>query len=201
MGPLLSCLLSRQFRALRDGDRWVPEVPAPHVWGGVVTLSPSPEGSGGRGTACSPDPSGNASAPSPWPASSATTATSPGCPPTPSPTRRGWRTRCRAPTPSSPAWTCGRGPSRTRVRDAASPPPLLPRHPPQPQHAATSLSDPRCGPVPRIQSGHWLLCDSAVLYRCQAGFRRRGPPSISCDPASQQWSSAPPTCRGRSRWL
>lgn len=63
--------------------------------------------------------------------------------------------------------------------------------------SSASLPDPRCGPIPRIQSGYWLLCDSVVLYQCQTGFRLSGSSSASCDPVSRQWSSRPPMCRGR----
>lgn len=71
-----------------------------------------------------------------------------------------------------------------------------------PPQSATPVSDPRCGPIPRIQSGYWLLCDSVVLYQCRMGFKLSGSSSTSCDPVSQQWSSRPPTCRGTNggRW-
>ncbi|XP_067090259.1 eosinophil peroxidase [Osmerus mordax] len=52
-----------------------------------------------------------------------------------------------------------------------------------------------CGPVPRLQSGFYLLCDSMVLYECQAGFRLIGPSSVTCDSSSQQWNPAAPTCQ------
>lgn len=162
-----------------------------------VTLSLSPEGSGGRRRASSPKRSGNASAPSRCPASSVTTATSPGCPLTRSHTRGRRRTRCLVHTRSSPTWTCRRGRNRTQVRKT------VPR-PGRCLHSVfssasvcnASLSDPRCGPIPRIQSGYWLLCDWVVLYQCQTGFKLSGSSSVSCDPVSQQWSSGPPTCRG-----
>lgn len=127
-----------------------------------------------------------------------TTATSPGCPPTPSHTRERWRTRCLVHTRASPTWTCSRGRNRTQVRKTLPPQQVSPLC----FHSSASvcdasLSDPRCGPIPRIQSGYWLLCDSVVLYQCQTGFRLSGSSSASCDPVSQQWSSSPPTCRGR----
>ncbi|XP_041966392.1 eosinophil peroxidase [Alosa sapidissima] len=56
-------------------------------------------------------------------------------------------------------------------------------------------SDPTCGSVPRIQPGYSLLCDSAVLYQCPAGFSLVGPSQVKCDPHTQQWTSAPPTCQ------
>ncbi|XP_060891530.1 eosinophil peroxidase isoform X1 [Labrus mixtus] len=55
-------------------------------------------------------------------------------------------------------------------------------------------TDPSCGPIPRIQSGYSLLCDSAILYQCRAGFKLLGSSSVKCDPNSQQWSPKPPTC-------
>ncbi|KAG8012707.1 Thyroid peroxidase, partial [Nibea albiflora] len=54
-------------------------------------------------------------------------------------------------------------------------------------------ADPRCGPIPRIQSGYSLHCDSVILYHCHSGFKLLGSSSVSCDPNSQQWSSIP-TC-------
>ncbi|XP_070686264.1 eosinophil peroxidase [Pempheris klunzingeri] len=56
-------------------------------------------------------------------------------------------------------------------------------------------TDLRCGPIPRVQSGYSMLCDSVVLYQCHAGFKLLGSSSVSCDPNSQQWSPAPPTCK------
>ncbi|XP_030586995.1 eosinophil peroxidase [Archocentrus centrarchus] len=56
-------------------------------------------------------------------------------------------------------------------------------------------TDTRCGPVPRIQSGYSLLCNSVILYQCHSGFKLLGSSSITCDPNSQQWSSTPPTCQ------
>lgn len=60
----------------------------------------------------------------------------------------------------------------------------------------TSLSDPGCGPIPRIQSGYSLLCDSVILFQCHSGFKLLGSSSVSCDPFSHQWSPTPPTCQG-----
>ncbi|MEQ2240993.1 hypothetical protein ILYODFUR_020852, partial [Ilyodon furcidens] len=57
------------------------------------------------------------------------------------------------------------------------------------------LTDPACGPIPRIHSGYSLLCNSTILYQCQVGFKLLGSPSISCDAESQKWSSPPPTCQ------
>ena len=179
---------------METGDSPGPRRPSPSRCG-KVTVALSAEGSGGRRRASSPKLRGNASAPSRCPASSVTTATLPGCPLTPFHTRERWRTRCLVLTRSSPNWTCSRGRNRTRVR----------KTPPLRRSAGVSsstsvcdpsLSDPRCGPIPGIQSGHWLLCDSVVLYQCQRGFKLSGSSSASCDPVSQQWSSRPPTCRG-----
>ncbi|XP_078113281.1 eosinophil peroxidase [Sander vitreus] len=55
-------------------------------------------------------------------------------------------------------------------------------------------TDPSCGPIPRIQYGYSLLCDSVILYQCHSGFKLLGSLSVSCDPNSQQWSPTPPTC-------
>ncbi|KAE8296215.1 Thyroid peroxidase [Larimichthys crocea] len=55
-------------------------------------------------------------------------------------------------------------------------------------------TDPHCGPIPRIQSGYSLHCDSVILYHCHSGFKLLGSSSVSCDPNSQQWSSIP-TCQ------
>lgn len=60
----------------------------------------------------------------------------------------------------------------------------------------TSLPDPSCGPIPRIQSGYSLLCDSVILYQCHSGFKLLGSSSVSCDPNSLQWSPTPPACQG-----
>uniref|UniRef100_A0A8C4F6R8 Eosinophil peroxidase n=1 Tax=Dicentrarchus labrax TaxID=13489 RepID=A0A8C4F6R8_DICLA len=57
-------------------------------------------------------------------------------------------------------------------------------------------ADPTCGPIPRIQSGYSMLCNSVVLYQCHSGFKLLGSSSVSCDPNSQQWSPTPPTCDG-----
>ncbi|KAF7659862.1 hypothetical protein LDENG_00292170 [Lucifuga dentata] len=55
-------------------------------------------------------------------------------------------------------------------------------------------TDPSCGPIPRIQSGYSMLCDSVILYQCHSGFKLLGSSSVSCDPGSLQWSPAPPKC-------
>lgn len=60
----------------------------------------------------------------------------------------------------------------------------------------TCLSDPSCGPIPRIQSGYSLLCDSVILFQCHSGFKLLGSSSVSCDPVSHQWRPTPPTCKG-----
>lgn len=58
------------------------------------------------------------------------------------------------------------------------------------------LTDPHCGPIPRIQFGYYLLCNSVILYQCHSGYKLLGTSSTSCDPNSQQWSPAPPSCQG-----
>uniref|UniRef100_A0A4W6DZJ3 Eosinophil peroxidase n=1 Tax=Lates calcarifer TaxID=8187 RepID=A0A4W6DZJ3_LATCA len=57
-------------------------------------------------------------------------------------------------------------------------------------------TDPSCGPIPRIQSGYSVLCDSVILYQCHSGFKLLGSSSVSCDPNTNQWSPTPPTCQG-----
>ncbi|XP_037109430.1 eosinophil peroxidase isoform X1 [Syngnathus acus] len=145
VGPLLSCLLARQFRTLRDGDRF---------W---------------------------------WERKGVFTSTQ--------------RTHLHAVSlsriicdnshithvPEDPF-------SRTENPDAllACSSPLIPKLDLSPWKEPHS--DPKCGPVPRIQSGYSLLCDAVIQYKCQAGFKLQGSSSISCDAQSQQWSSPPPTC-------
>ncbi|KAM8891747.1 eosinophil peroxidase isoform 2-T2 [Spinachia spinachia] len=58
-----------------------------------------------------------------------------------------------------------------------------------------ALTDPGCGLIPRIPSGYSLLCDSVVLYQCPSGFELLGSSSVSCDPSSRQWSPSAPTCQ------
>lgn len=65
----------------------------------------------------------------------------------------------------------------------------------------TSPPDPSCGPIPRIQFGYSLLCDSVILYECQSGFKLLGSSTVSCDQYSHEWSPAPPTCQGRNPLL
>ncbi|XP_037624116.1 thyroid peroxidase [Sebastes umbrosus] len=146
VGPLLSCLLARQFRALRDGDRfwWERE--------GVFT---STQRRHLKGVSLSRIICDNSRI-----------------------------TR----VPSDPF-------SRTERPDdmLACSHPLI-------SHLDLSAwkepdTDPRCGPIPRIQSGYSLLCDSVILYQCHSGFKLLGSSSVSCDPNSQQWSPAPPKCQ------
>ena len=66
-------------------------------------------------------------------------------------------------------------------------------------YLTASPSDPSCGPIPRIQSGYSLLCNSVILYECHSGFKLLGSSSVSCDLNSQQWSSTPPTCQGTEK--
>lgn len=59
-------------------------------------------------------------------------------------------------------------------------------------------SDPICGSIPRVHPGYSLLCDSVILYHCPVGFILVGPSQVKCDPHTQQWTPAPPTCQGNS---
>ncbi|XP_005470675.1 eosinophil peroxidase [Oreochromis niloticus] len=146
VGPLLSCLLARQFRALRDGDRfwWERE--------GVFT---SAQRKHLRSVSLSRIICDNSHV---------------------------------THVPADPF-------SRTETSEdmLACSNPLIP-------HLDISSwkeqdSDPRCGPIPRIQSGYYLLCNSVILYQCHSGYKLLGASSISCDPNSQQWSPAPPSCQ------
>ncbi|XP_047451990.1 thyroid peroxidase [Mugil cephalus] len=146
VGPLLSCLLAKQFRALRDGDRfwWERE--------GVFTSSQRRHLHAASLSRIICDNSHISH------------------------------------VPADPF-------SRTE-----SPEDMLPCSHPLVPHLDLSPwrepdTDPSCGPIPRIQSGYSLLCNSVILYRCQSGFELLGSSSISCDQSSQQWSSAPPTCQ------
>ncbi|XP_056907549.1 eosinophil peroxidase isoform X1 [Takifugu flavidus] len=146
VGPLLSCLLSRQFRALRDGDRfwWEKE--------GVFTKAQRERL---RSVSLSRIICDNSHI---------------------------------ARVPADPFSHTG------KVEDTMPcSHPLIPHLDLQPWKEPDS--DPSCGPIPRIQSGFWLLCDSVVLYQCQTGFKLSGSSWTRCDPVSQQWSSSPPTCR------
>ncbi|KAM3869960.1 thyroid peroxidase [Diretmus argenteus] len=146
VGPLLSCLLARQFRALRDGDRfwWEREgvfssTQRRHLH--TVSLS---------------------------------------------------RIICDnshiTHVPADPF-------SRTESPEdmLACSHPLIPHLDLSPWKEPDT--DPSCGPIPRIQSGYSLLCDSIILYECHSGFRLVGSSSVSCDPGSHEWSAAPPTCQ------
>ncbi|KAM4618178.1 eosinophil peroxidase [Polymixia lowei] len=145
VGPLLSCLLARQFRALRDGDRfwWERE--------GVFTGAQRTHLHGVSLSRIICDNS-----------------------------------HIRH-VPADPF-------SRTeRPEDMlACAHPLIPHLDLSPWKEPDT--DPSCGPIPRIQSGYSLLCDSMILYQCHSGFALLGSPSVSCDPGSKQWSPAPPTC-------
>uniref|UniRef100_A0A673MS09 Eosinophil peroxidase n=1 Tax=Sinocyclocheilus rhinocerous TaxID=307959 RepID=A0A673MS09_9TELE len=59
-----------------------------------------------------------------------------------------------------------------------------------------SFSDPVCGAVPRLSLGFSVLCESAVMYQCPAGYLLQGATQITCDPNTQQWTPQPPTCQG-----
>ncbi|XP_077452844.1 eosinophil peroxidase [Stigmatopora argus] len=146
VGPLLSCLLGRQFRALRDGDRF---------WWERKGVFTSPQRSHLRAVSLS-------------------------------------RIICEnthiTHVPEDPF-------SRTENPDSmlACSNPLIPKLDLSPWKEPNS--DPTCGPIPRIQSGYSLLCDSVVIFDCQVGFQLQGSSSISCDAPSQRWSSSPPTCQ------
>ncbi|XP_061532023.1 eosinophil peroxidase isoform X2 [Phycodurus eques] len=141
VGPLLSCLLARQFRALRDGDREGVFTNTQRTQLHAVSLS---------------------------------------------------RIICDnshiTHVPVDPF-------SRTENPDAmlACSSPLIPNLDLSPWKEPHS--DPNCGPIPRIQSGYSLLCDSVIIYECQPGFELQGSSTISCDVQSQQWNSPLPTCQ------
>ncbi|XP_076589704.1 eosinophil peroxidase [Chaetodon auriga] len=146
VGPLLSCLLARQFRALRDGDRfwWQRE--------GVFTRAQRKQLQGVSLSRIICDNSHITH------------------------------------VPADPF-------SRTE-----RPEDMLACSHPLISHLDLSPwkepdTDPSCGPIPRIQSGYSLLCDSVILYQCHSGFKLLGSSSVSCDPNSQQWSATPPTCQ------
>lgn len=152
-------------------------------------------GFGGRGKECSPKPKGDTYAAFLCPASSVTTATSPASPLTHSHALRRQRTCCRVHTRSSPTSTCGHGRNQTRVRKVRNMRSVV-CFLASVSTCLNWLSDPGCGPIPRIQSGYLLLCDSVILYQCHSGFKLLGSSSVSCDPNSRQWSPDPPTCQG-----
>ncbi|XP_026057745.1 eosinophil peroxidase [Carassius auratus] len=56
-------------------------------------------------------------------------------------------------------------------------------------------TDPVCGAVPRLSLGFSVLCESAVIYQCPAGYLLQGATQISCDPKTQLWTPQPPTCQ------
>ncbi|XP_028286259.1 eosinophil peroxidase [Parambassis ranga] len=146
VGPLLSCLLAKQFRALRDGDRfwWERE--------GVFTSSQRRH--------------------------LHTTSLS--------------RIICdNSHITHVPADPFSRTESQNDMLPCSHP--LIPHLDLSPWKEPDT--DPSCGPIPRIQSGYSLLCNSVILYQCQSGFTLLGSSSISCDTKSQQWSSTPPTCQ------
>uniref|UniRef100_A0A8C1R6X6 Eosinophil peroxidase n=1 Tax=Cyprinus carpio TaxID=7962 RepID=A0A8C1R6X6_CYPCA len=59
-----------------------------------------------------------------------------------------------------------------------------------------SFSDPVCGAVPRLSLGFSVLCESMVIYQCPTGYLLQGATQITCDPNTQQWTPQPPTCHG-----
>ncbi|XP_075327291.1 eosinophil peroxidase [Odontesthes bonariensis] len=146
VGPLLSCLLARQFRALRDGDRF---------W---------------------------------WEKKGVFTSTQRGHLRSISLSRIICDNSHIAQVPVDPF-------SRTESLEDTLPcsHPLIPHLDLSPWKEPDT--DPNCGPIPRIQSGNSLLCNSVILYQCHSGFKLLGSSSVSCDLNSQQWSSTPPTCQ------
>ncbi|XP_075993791.1 eosinophil peroxidase [Genypterus blacodes] len=146
VGPLLSCLLARQFRALRDGDRfwWERE--------GVFTSTQRRNLQSASLSRIICD-------------------------------------NCHIThVPADPF-------SRTESPEAMLPcsHPLIPHLDLSPWKEPDM--DPSCGPIPRIQSGYSLLCDSMILYQCHSGFKLLGSASVSCDLDSLQWRPVPPTCQ------
>ncbi|XP_045562369.1 eosinophil peroxidase [Salmo salar] len=145
VGPLLACLLAKQFRALRDGDRF---------W---------------------------------WEREAVFTSTQ----------------RAQLHTVSLSRIICDnthitRVPSDPFSRTVSPEDMLACSHPLIPHLNLSAWkepdTDPSCGPVPRLQSGFSLLCDSIIYYQCGPGYQLIGPSSVTCDPNSYQWSPAPPTC-------
>uniref|UniRef100_A0A673JIP2 Eosinophil peroxidase n=1 Tax=Sinocyclocheilus rhinocerous TaxID=307959 RepID=A0A673JIP2_9TELE len=59
-----------------------------------------------------------------------------------------------------------------------------------------SFSDPVCGAVPRLNLGFSVLCESAVMYQCPTGYLLQGATQITCDPNTHQWTPQTPTCQG-----
>uniref|UniRef100_A0AAY5KIH3 Eosinophil peroxidase n=1 Tax=Esox lucius TaxID=8010 RepID=A0AAY5KIH3_ESOLU len=148
VGPLLACLLARQFRALRDGDRfwWERE--------GVFT--------GAQRAALH-----------------AVSLSRIICD----------NTRI-AHVPSDP------------FRHTVSPDDMLACNHALIPHLNLSAwkepdTDPKCGLVPRLESGFSMLCDSTIYYQCAPGYQLIGPSLVTCDPNSQLWNAAPPTCHGK----
>ncbi|XP_029607734.1 eosinophil peroxidase [Salmo trutta] len=145
VGPLLACLLAKQFRALRDGDRF---------W---------------------------------WEREAVFTSTQ----------------RAQLHTVSLSRIICDnthitRVPSDPFSRTVSPEDMLACSHPLIPHLNLSAWkepdTDPSCGPVPRLQTGFSLLCDSIIYYQCGPGYQLIGPSSVTCDPNSYQWSPAPPTC-------
>ncbi|XP_055777937.1 eosinophil peroxidase [Salvelinus fontinalis] len=145
VGPLLACLLAKQFRALRDGDRF---------W---------------------------------WEREAVFTSTQ----------------RAQLHTVSLSRIICDnthitRVPSDPFSRTVSPEDMLACSHPLIPHLNLSAWkepdTDPSCGPIPRLQSGFSLLCDSVIYYQCGPGYQLIGPSSVTCDPNSYQWSPAPPTC-------
>ncbi|XP_049578021.1 eosinophil peroxidase [Syngnathus scovelli] len=165
VGPLLSCLLARQFRALRDGDRFWWErkgvftstqrthlhaISLSRIICDNTHITHVPE-----------DPFSRTENPDALLA-------------------------CLSPLIPKLDLSPWKEPESGEKRDQSCPYCV--------DSSVNSPQDPKCGPVPRIQSGYSLLCDSVIQYKCQAGFELQGSSSISCDAQSQQWSSPPPTC-------
>ncbi|XP_052337086.1 eosinophil peroxidase [Oncorhynchus keta] len=145
VGPLLACLLAKQFRALRDGDRF---------W---------------------------------WEREAVFTSTQ----------------RAQLHTVSLSRIICDnthitRVPSDPFSRTVSPEDMLACSHPLIPHLNLSAWkepdTDPSCGPIPRLQSGFSLLCDSIIYYQCGPGYQLIGPSSVTCDTNSYQWSPAPPIC-------
>ncbi len=170
------------------------------VWRDVKDTIKCGSGSGGRMKVCSAPLRETLCAPHLCPASSVTTHTSGWCPLTPSHTHSTPTTCC--PAHASPTWTSQRGENLTLV--------LLVTENNQiillfdvcysySDNIWVSFSDPVCGAVPRLSLGFSVLCESAVVYQCPAGYLLQGATQISCDPNTHQWTPQPPTCQGSTQ--
>nr|XP_055048103.1 eosinophil peroxidase [Misgurnus anguillicaudatus] len=55
-------------------------------------------------------------------------------------------------------------------------------------------ADSICGTIPRLRLGYSVMCETAVVYQCPAGYLLHGASEITCDPKTRQWTPQPPTC-------